>query len=94
MKTKKTVQSAPSYSISDSEFYGVKWDAEALQSVQTVAQALLNLTELFKAQNIHIDSLLHVGPHASMAFKGQTSFDNGKLSMDKGSRLKGDTHEN
>lgn len=34
------------------------WDDDAMETVQTVAKALLNLTELFKAQNIKIESLV------------------------------------
>ena len=48
--------------IENSNFYGVKWDAEALESVQTVAKALLNLTELFRSQNIHIDAVVKINP--------------------------------
>lgn len=61
MKKKKQIQQ-PSYTIKDSQFYGVKWDAEALRSVELVAKGLLNLTELFKSQNINIESFVKMGP--------------------------------
>jgi hypothetical protein len=34
------------------------WDDKALQSVDNVSKALLNMTELFKAQNITIEALV------------------------------------
>jgi hypothetical protein len=46
--------------ISNNTFTGVHWDAEAVQAIVLVAQALLNLTELFKSQNINIEALLRV----------------------------------
>lgn len=48
--------------IKDNEFYGVKFEGEAIESILVVAKALLNITELFKAQNIQIDTLLKVMP--------------------------------
>lgn len=42
-------------------FIGVSWDKATLATIQTVAQGLLNLTELFKSQNIEIECLLKVG---------------------------------
>lgn len=42
-------------------FNGVVWDKATLETIQTVAQGLLNLTELFKSQNVKINSLLQVG---------------------------------
>jgi hypothetical protein len=50
----------PQTVISNNQFYGVKWDAQAIETVNTVAKALLNLTELFKIQDIKIDCLLKV----------------------------------
>jgi hypothetical protein len=38
--------------ISNNTFTGIKWNKSSIQTVQTVAQALLNITEVFKAQNI------------------------------------------
>jgi hypothetical protein len=46
--------------VSNNTFQGIVWDAKAVETVQTVAQALLNLTELFMSQNIQIDSLLKI----------------------------------
>ena len=46
--------------ISNNTFTGVHWDAEAIESVNMVAKAVLNLTELFRAQNIQIDSMIKV----------------------------------
>lgn len=46
--------------ISDNVFYGVKWNKKATQGINDVAKALLNLTELYKSQNIVINSLLTV----------------------------------
>lgn len=36
----------------------VKWDSKATEAVLIVAQALCNLTELFKAQNIEVSGPL------------------------------------
>ena len=47
--------------VKECTFIGVQWDAAALETVQMVAQGLLNLTELFKSQNVKIESLLKVG---------------------------------
>lgn len=38
--------------IQNCTFTGVHWDAKAVETVQTVAQALLNLTQLFRSQGI------------------------------------------
>lgn len=46
--------------IRNNTFTGVNWDGKAIAAVNDVAKALLNLTELFKGQNIQINSLLHV----------------------------------
>jgi hypothetical protein len=50
-------------SIHDCQFVGAIWEEKSLQAVQTVAQALLNLTDLFKSQGISIQSFLTVNPH-------------------------------
>lgn len=55
-------KSKPSTLIKDNTFTGVKWDGQALEAVNTVAQALLNLTELFKSQHIEIECLLKLEP--------------------------------
>ena len=46
--------------ITNNTFTGVKWNKKAIKSVQTVAEALLNLTKLFNTQGIVIESLLRV----------------------------------
>lgn len=46
------------------QFYGVKWDIESLALLSLVAQGLLNLTELFKSQNVTIESLLSIGSNS------------------------------
>jgi hypothetical protein len=43
--------------ISNNIFTGVKWNKSSIQTVQTVAQALLNITEVFKSQNINFTLL-------------------------------------
>lgn len=68
MKNKKTVKPAskvkppqqPQTNISNCNFHGVQWDATAIKTVQTVADALLNITKLFSSQNIQIDTLLKI----------------------------------
>ena len=47
-------------SISNCTFNGIVWDKTTLEVVKTVAQGLLNLTELFKSQNVQIDALLKI----------------------------------
>jgi hypothetical protein len=46
--------------IENCTFTGVKFDGQAMEAIADIAKALLNLTELFKAQNIRVDSLLKV----------------------------------
>ena len=48
--------------ITNNTFTGIKWDGEALEAVNIVAMALLNMTELFKSQNIEIECLLKLEP--------------------------------
>ena len=48
--------------IKNCNFYGVKWDGDSLKAVNTVALALLNLTELFVHQNIQIECLIKIEP--------------------------------
>ena len=47
--------------------YGVHWDAAATEAVQTVAEGLLanakamdKLIDVFKAQNVQINNMLHI----------------------------------
>lgn len=51
--------------IHDCNFYGVKWDAKSAEAVNIVAKALLNITELFKAQNTQFVAMLKVVPDES-----------------------------
>jgi len=48
--------------------YGVHWDAAATKAVQTIADGLLanakamdKLIDVFKAQNVQINGMLHIG---------------------------------
>jgi hypothetical protein len=47
--------------VSNNTFTGVTWDGKSAEAVVYIAKALCNLTELFQAQNIKIDSLLKIG---------------------------------
>jgi len=46
--------------VTNSNFVGVQWDGKSIEVLQTVAQGLLNLTEVFKSQNISIECLLKI----------------------------------
>lgn len=46
--------------ISGCEFAAVKWDKDSAV-LEIVARALLNFTELFKATNVNIDTMVTVG---------------------------------
>lgn len=46
--------------ITGCSFSAVRWDRDALESLNNVTKALLNITELYKGQNITIESLLKV----------------------------------
>lgn len=46
--------------ISNCSFTGVKWDCDVLVAINNVALGLKNLTELFRSQNIKIDSMIKV----------------------------------
>ena len=50
----------PQTIISNNTFTGVHWDAKAIETVEIVAKGLLNLTELFKTQNVTIEALLKI----------------------------------
>lgn len=41
-------------------FYGQSWDKESLRSLNDVAKALLNITEIYKGTNIQVTAL-HIG---------------------------------
>jgi len=49
-----------SITIANNTFVGVQWDAQAIEAINTVALGLLNLTEIFKAQNINIEAMVKV----------------------------------
>ena len=57
----------PVTTVQDCQFYGVKWDAQAVSAIQTVAdglvanaQALGKLADVFKSQSINIECLFKV----------------------------------
>ena len=57
----------PVTTVQDCQFYGVKWDAQAVSAIQTVAdglvanaQALGKLAEVFKSQNINVECLMKI----------------------------------
>jgi hypothetical protein len=60
MKKLKSSKKSTENVIRNNVFTGVHWDAQAIESVSMVAQGLLNLSELFKSQNIQIDSMLKI----------------------------------
>jgi len=55
---KKQIKNRIYNEVKGCNFYGVKWDAPALEVLATVAKGLTNLTELFKSQHITIESML------------------------------------
>ena len=57
--------------IKDCNFTAVKWDGKAIESVDKVAQALLNLTELFKTQDITIDTMVRINPIPPIDIKNE-----------------------
>jgi len=46
--------------ISNCNFSGVKWDEKAIDAVNDIAKALLNMTRLFSIQNIEMDCFVKV----------------------------------
>lgn len=46
--------------INNSEFNAVKFDENAIGVMQTVAEALLNLTQVFVSQNIEMECMVKV----------------------------------
>lgn len=48
------------FTIKDSTFNGVVWGAKATKAVVIAAKALLNITELFKSQNITLESMVKI----------------------------------
>lgn len=60
-KRKKVKKVEPvTTTITNCSFVGTQWDAQAIESVSMVAKGLLNLSELFRTQNINIDSMLKI----------------------------------
>ena len=47
-----------SVSISNCNFELKVWDGKAIETVNDVAKALLNLTELFKSQNVTLEAMV------------------------------------
>ena len=45
--------------IQNNNFQGVVWDGQAIEAINNVSKALLNLTELFISQEISIE-MIHV----------------------------------
>ena len=57
----------PAYSITNSTFIGVQYDAKAVEAITLIAEglienarALANLAEVLKASNVHIDSMVKI----------------------------------
>ena len=46
--------------IKNCEFVGVQWDEATVETIDKVAEGLLNLTKLFTLQNIRIDSMIKI----------------------------------
>lgn len=60
MEKKKTINEK-SVTVKNCVLNGVVFDGQAIEAIVYVAQGLKNLTELFKSQNIQIDSLISIG---------------------------------
>jgi hypothetical protein len=60
MKNKRPKTEKPTTNIQQCTFTGVKWDGQAVEAVLVTARALENLTNVFRAQNIQIDTLLSI----------------------------------
>lgn len=73
---KRQSKSSFNNTVQNCHFIGVKWDEPALAVLATVAKGLENLTTLFKAQNVEIKSLLHIGE--------PTIFGAGEIQLKKG----------
>jgi hypothetical protein len=69
-RKKKPLAKEPKMVISNNEFCAVKWEANAVEAVKVVAEALRtnshalrNLTELFRSQNVQVvEAMLSVNP--------------------------------
>lgn len=68
MKTKSNIKvdkieiddTRPHNTITGCNFVGVQWDKSTLETINLVAKGLVNLTELFKSQNVEIETLLKI----------------------------------
>ena len=65
--TRKERYTIMSSKIENCQFYGVKWDEEAIESVKIIASALLEtakalheLSHVLKASNVTIESMVKV----------------------------------
>jgi hypothetical protein len=58
---KKTKKSDPKTKVTNCTFIGVQYGGESFEAVLSVARALENLSRLFVAQNVQIESLLQIG---------------------------------
>jgi hypothetical protein len=58
--------------ITNCNFYGIKWEKEALETLQTVAEALLNLTKVFASTNVQIDCLLKCDTQGKPEIQGES----------------------
>jgi len=72
MKVKSGVKVTPSPEIhttmQDCTVNGVYWDAKAVQSIQTIAEAFLEnakglyeLSKVLNSQHVHIDTVIQIG---------------------------------
>ncbi len=64
-KIKKEKKDGHSTIIQNCSFNGVSWDKSSLEVVSLVAKGLVNLSDLFKSQNVQIDALLKIPEHNS-----------------------------
>jgi hypothetical protein len=61
MKKEKKQKCVPTQNtISNCNCTGVIWDGQAIEAINYVARGLMNLTEVFRSQNIQIDSMIKV----------------------------------
>ena len=66
---KASVVKPPAVSVVNTTFTGIHWDSKSVQTVQTVAEGLVEnakalgqLASLFRSQNIQIECLLKIEP--------------------------------
>jgi hypothetical protein len=57
-KSAETTSPVVNNSITGSSIHASVWDGKALEAVNMVAKSILNMTELFKTQNITIEALV------------------------------------